>query len=80
MPEILDFIWNNGEKDRKLGVYRPCSCGTCSKNPKGVGYLSFSDAAGRGLTVWITEEKVFRRLASAIKNYQRPQAGVKRDT
>jgi hypothetical protein len=36
----------------------------------GVGYLSFSDARGRGLTVSITSEQVFQRLDRAIATFQ----------
>jgi len=68
-----DFVWY-GEKNRQLDVYRPCPCGTCSKNGNGVGYLSFSDATGKGLTVWIGEEEVFRSLRNALKRLKRHQA------
>jgi hypothetical protein len=64
MSENSDLVWD-GERNRPLGVYRGCSCGVCSKNRKGVGYLSFSDDNGRGFTVWISDEKVFWRLRHA---------------
>jgi hypothetical protein len=66
MREGDDFIWINGEKNRQLSVYRPCPCAACSKNCKGVGYLSFSDASGRGFTIWLEDERVFRALKSAL--------------
>lgn len=67
MRECADFVWNNGERSRQLGLYRPCPCGTCSKGRKGVGYLSFSDARGSGLTVWLEDAQVFRRLRRALQ-------------
>lgn len=75
MRDSADFVWNNGERNRQLSVYRPCPCGTCSSTRKGVGYLSYSDANGRGFTVWIEDEKVFRRLKSALRNFRREQPG-----
>jgi len=65
MKKGIEFVWD-GEKSRQLDVYRPCPCGVCSKNCRGVGYLSFSNANGRGFTVWIQEEKVFRKLKCAL--------------
>ena len=70
MRGIVDFTWD-GERDRNLSVYRPCSCGVCRENRKGVGYLSFSDANGRGFTIWIENEQVFRRLSRALRLYRR---------
>lgn len=66
MGKTLDLAWN-GEKNRRLDVYRPCRCGVCSEGTRGVGYLSFSDANGHGFTVWIQNEKVFRRLKFALR-------------
>jgi hypothetical protein len=66
MGESADIVWN-GEKNRPLDVYRACPCGVCSKNRKGVGYVSFSDANGRGFTIWLENEKVFRRLRGALR-------------
>lgn len=65
MVDKTDFVWT-GERDRPLGLYRPCRCNVCSRNRKGVGYLSFSDASGHGFTVWITDEKVFQRLRRTV--------------
>lgn len=61
-----DFVWN-GERNREFRVYRPCSCGTCSAVRKGVGYLSASDAKGRGFTIWIQDEDVFLRLQDVLQ-------------
>ena len=67
MRESAEVIWN-GERNRQLNAYRPCSCGVCSKGRKGVGYLSFSNANGRGFTIWIEDERVFRRLRRALRH------------
>ena len=75
MRESADFVWNNGERNRQLGVYRPCLCGTCSSIRKGVRYLSFSDTAGRGFTIWLENEEVCRRLSSALRRFRKDQAG-----
>jgi len=66
MEEGTDYVWNNGERNRRLSVYRPCPCGTCWRGQQGVGYLSFSDASGRGFTIWIQNERVFQRLRRAL--------------
>jgi len=66
MKVSCDFVWK-GEKDRRLSVYRPCACGVCTANRKGVGYLSFSDEDGNGFTIWIQREQVFRKLRSALR-------------
>jgi hypothetical protein len=60
----MQFTWV-GEKDRPLGVRRPCDCGTCrsSQPPGAVGLLTGSDSEGKGFTVWITDEAVYRSLA-----------------
>jgi hypothetical protein len=68
MPDSVDFIWNSGEKNRQLAVYRPCPCGTCSIARKGIGYLSFSDAKGEGFTIWLANEEVFERLNGALSS------------
>ena len=65
----IDSVWN-GERNRRLDVYRPCPCGVCSGNCKGVGYLSYSDSRGRGFTVWIQSEEIFRRLNRVLKQTQ----------
>jgi len=70
MGESADIVWN-GEKNRQLDVYRACPCGVCSKNREGVGYLSFSDANGRGFTIWIEDENVFRRLRHALRRFRK---------
>lgn len=65
MREGSEFIWN-GERNRQLSVYRPCPCGVCSKNHKGVGYLSSSDTNGLGFTIWIGDERVLRALRRGL--------------
>jgi len=70
MRAVTDFVWSGGERNRRLGVYRPCRCGTRTKTQSGVGYLSFSDARGRGLTVWLSSEQVFQGLDRAIARLQ----------
>lgn len=66
MREGADLIWK-GERNRQLATYRSCQCNVCSKSSRGVGYLSFSDGNGNGFTVWIEDEKVFRRLKNALR-------------
>ena len=64
------FAWT-GEKNRPLSMCRPCKCG-CDRRGgnKGVGYLTGSDAKGRGFTVWIESEAVFKRIAAMMPNKQ----------
>jgi len=59
------ILWN-GDANRELNVYRPCHCGICSAGRRGVGYLSGSDVHGRGFTIWIQDEKLFRRLKRSL--------------
>ena len=48
-------------------VNRPCSCGCDARDGvRGVGYLSGSDAAGNGFTLWINDEATYRRLAAML--------------
>ncbi len=75
MRGSADFVWNNGERNRQLSVYRPCPCGTCTCVRKGVGYLSFSDTHGRGFSIWLENEEVFKRLSSALRHFRKVQAG-----
>lgn len=69
MRRSSGFVWI-GERNRQLDVYRVCPCGVCSRNGKGVGYLSFSDSNGRGFTIWIEEESVFRMLKRALRQFR----------
>lgn len=56
-----------GEKDRPLGVHRPCSCGCDEREGhKGYGYITGSDAEGNGFTIWIEDEAVFEAVQSVI--------------
>jgi hypothetical protein len=75
MRGSADFVWNNGERNRQLSVYRPCPCGTCTSVRKGVGYLSFSDTHGRGFSIWLENEEVFQRLSRALRRFRKDQAG-----
>ena len=61
------FIWN-GEKNRKFALCRPCSCG-CDfrEGKKGVGYLTGSNKRGKGFTVWIENEKLFKLLREGME-------------
>jgi len=65
MRETADCAWN-GERNRPLSAYRACPCAVCSKGRRGVGYLSFSNAKGRGFTIWMRNEMVFRGLRQAV--------------
>ena len=61
-----EILWQ-GEKDRLLQVRRPCSCGCDDRGGRGgVGYLTGSDAAGNGFTIWIESEEVFLRLEKLL--------------
>lgn len=71
MGENTDFAWNDGERNRELDVYRPCSCGTCSRGRKGVGYLSYADGKGQGFSIWLEEEEVYRRLETALRRFKK---------
>lgn len=70
MESGRESIWN-GERNRPLNVYRPCSCIECSANREGVGYLSYSDAGGNGFTLWIEDEAVFRQAQRALGQLRR---------
>ena len=63
-----DFAWEAGETNRPLGAYRVCPCGVCKRYQNGVGYLSYSDAHGKGFTIWIQDERVFEMLEDALCN------------
>ena len=53
MPQMINLMVN-----------RPCSCGCDARDGvHGVGYLSGSDAAGNGFTLWIKDAATYRRLA-----------------
>ncbi len=59
---MRQMVWQ-GEVRRPLRLSRPCSCGCDGREgAKGVGYLSGSDAAGNGVTIWIEDETVYRQL------------------
>ena len=73
MTKGVDIVWD-GERNRQLNVCRACPCGVCSKNRKGVGYLSFSDAHGRGFSMWLENEEVFQRLSNALRHFRKVQA------
>jgi hypothetical protein len=61
-----ESTWH-GEKDRLLQVCRPCPCGCDDRGGRtGVGYLTGSDAAGNGFTIWIESEEVFHRLEKLL--------------
>jgi hypothetical protein len=66
MAHCADFVWSNGERNRKLDVYRPCPCGTCSAASEGIGYLSWSDASGCGFSVQLENELAFQMLGRAL--------------
>jgi hypothetical protein len=66
MRQSPNLIWD-GEKNRRLNVYRTCPCGVCSKNRNGAGFLSCSDTNGHGFTIWIANEKVFQTLRRALR-------------
>jgi hypothetical protein len=78
MRKSAEFAWI-GEKNRTLDAYRACLCGVCSRNCKGAGYLSSSDANGHGFTIWIQDEKVFRRIRRGLRVKTRRQIGQPTD-
>lgn len=60
------FTWT-GEESRPLTASRPCSCGCDTRQGRlGVGYLTGSDSAGHGFTIWIESEAVYTALANAL--------------
>ena len=66
MSKYEDIIWL-GEISRKKAVRRICDCGTCSGHakavaPDAVGYLSWSDEKGNGVTQWIDTEEEYQTL------------------
>lgn len=70
MRESTGLVWK-GERNRELNVYRVCPCVVCRTNRRGAGYLSFSDVNGRGFTIWIEDEQVFRRLRRALRHFRK---------
>jgi hypothetical protein len=73
------FQWTwRGEANRALNVYRPCQCGCDYRDGVfGVGYLSASNAAGDGFTIWIRDERIFALLKAA---FTRTRKKVRRAT
>lgn len=64
-------IWRNGERDRAPRVSRPCECGC--ENAKGVGYLTWSDAEGTGVTVWLPDEVTYARAVLLADDFYAAQ-------
>lgn len=59
---MQQITWN-GEKNRPVGLRRPCDCGCDHRNGNlGVGYLTGSDENGNGFTVWVESEAVFSAI------------------
>jgi hypothetical protein len=73
-PATFQWTWK-GESNRVLNTYRPCECG-CDYHDGlfGVGYLSGSDEAGNGFTIWIQDERIFALLKAAIRRNRRKKA------
>jgi hypothetical protein len=66
---VLDRIrlWN-GEKSRPLQLALPCSCGCDGGQTEDRwGYLTGSDAAGNGFTLWLGRGE-FAKLASCMQD------------
>ena len=62
----LQFAWYDGDKNRPLRLYRPCSCGCDFRDgEKGVGYISGSNSNGAGMTIWIKTEAIYQALLGA---------------
>ena len=60
-----------GEIDRPLQLRRPCSCGCDGRDGDvGVGYITGSDGRGRGFTVWIEDEDVYKRMEEILKAFR----------
>ena len=78
MREGAELVWK-GERNRQLNVYRVCPCGVCQGIRRGVGYLSFSDANGRGFTIWIEDEMLFRGLKRALRDSRKDYLNNERD-
>ncbi len=64
---MMQMVWQ-GEVRRPLRLSRACSCGCDTRaGVTGVGYLSGSDAAGNGVTIWIADEAVYRQLEQLLQ-------------
>ena len=57
-------LWEGGQKNSSLKLWRVCPCRTCQADAKGkgVGYLLTSDDKGSGMTIWVPNEFAFLRL------------------
>ncbi len=63
---MRQMVWQ-GEVRRPLRLSRPCPCGCDAREGvKGVGCLSGSDGAGKGVTIWIEDEAVYRQLEQLL--------------
>ena len=64
------FTWL-GEKNRPVRLSRPCPCG-CDLRDGGdfVGYVSGSDKQGKGFTVEIDDESVYRAISKIMPVYE----------
>lgn len=59
-----------GEARRPLSLQRPCDCGCDGWDGRhGVGYLTGSDARGRGFTLWIQDEAVYQRIERVLAHH-----------
>lgn len=61
-----EILWE-GDENRPLQLVRPCSCGCDARGGlPGVGYLTGSTKDGKGVSIWIEDEAVYRRLRAMI--------------
>lgn len=62
---MTDLKFWQGESLRQLRAARPCSCGCDERDGEHAGwagYLTASDADGRGFTLWVKDESAFEAL------------------
>ena len=69
---MKQIAWKNGEKNRPLKVRRLCECSTCHAADVEIGtadcagFLSGSDATGRGFTIYIQDNSVYAVLRALV--------------
>jgi len=65
---IWDVISDLQRDEFVLELNRPCECGCDFRDGvKGVGYIFASAGRGRGCTIWIEDEEVYRELEETFK-------------
>ena len=52
----------DGERNRKLGMWRPCPCGCDGRRGKIAGYLHGIDSEGKGFSVYAKTEEEYQAM------------------